>query len=139
MVARRQERPLKQTRRMCLGRWASVLALVAGLSGVSVAAAQSGPIGGVLGTTDSSAMLVPAEGVAEVRAGVSAGESLWAIPAGGQTAVYDHDGDNEEAEEEEEEGQEDGMLPGGQAEQRSQGLGDKAEARDEDHENSGGD
>jgi hypothetical protein len=121
---------------MCLGRWASVLALVAGLSGVNVAAAQSGPTAGVIGTTDSSAMLVFAEGAAGAWAGMSVGESLRAIQSAGQTAVYD-DADNEEAEEEEEEGQEDGLLPGGQAEQRSQALGDKAEGRDEDHENSG--
>jgi hypothetical protein len=136
MLARRQERPLKQTRRMCLGRWASVLALVAGLSGVNVAAAQSGPTVGVIGTTDSSAMLVFAEGAAEVRAGMSVGESLRAIQTAGQMAVYD-DGDNEEAEEEEEEGQEDGMLPGGQAEQRSQAVLEKGENATEDHENSG--
>ena len=134
MLASRQERLPKQTRRMCLGRWASVLALVAGLSGVSVAAAQSGPTGGVLGATDSSVLLVSAEGVAEARAGFAIEDGLRAIQTAGQAAVYD-DADNEEAEEEEEGGQEDGMLPDGQAEQRNQGLGDKAEYRDEDHDN----
>src|SRR6476659_6319093 len=133
MVARRQERPLKQARRMCLGRWASVLALVAGLSGVSVAAAQSGPAGGVVGMTDSSALLVYADGAAEARAGLLAEESPRAIQTAAQPALYDdEDADNDEEEEEEEE---DGLLPTGQAEQRSQGLGDKAEGRDEDHEN----
>ena len=134
MVARRQERPLKQTRRMCLGRWASMLALVAGLSGVSVAAAQPGPAGVVSGMTDSSALLVSAEGAVETRAGMSTWESLRSLQPASQTAVYD-DGDNEEAEEEEEGGQEDGLLPDGQAEQRVQGLGDKIEADDEDHDN----
>ena len=56
--------------------------------------------------------------------------------SGGQIGLYDDDEDHDnESLEEEEEGQEDGLLPGGQAEQRSQGLGDKAESKDEDHDN----
>jgi hypothetical protein len=118
---------------MYLGRWASVLALVAGLSGVSVAAAQSGPTGGGIGTTDGSAMLVSADAAVEARTGMSVGESLRAIQPAGQTAVYDEDADNEE---EEEEFEEDGLRPTGQAEQRSQSLYDKGEHKQEDHDNS---
>lgn len=84
-----------------------------------MAAAQSGWTGRVSGTTDSNVLLVFAEGVAEARVGMSVGESPRAIQLAGQTAVYDG-ADNEEAEEEEEEGQEDGLVPGGQAERRSQ-------------------
>jgi hypothetical protein len=101
-----------------------VIALVAGLSGVNVAVAQSGPTGGAIG-------------IAEARVGVSIEDSLRAIQPAAQPSFYDdEDADNEE--EEIEDGQEDGLLPGGQAEQRAQALGDKAEGRDEDHENSGG-
>jgi hypothetical protein len=99
-----------------------------------VAAAQSGPTIGALGATDSSALLVSAEGAAKARTGFAFEDSLRAIQTASQATVYD-DADNEEAEEEEEGGQEDGLLPDGQAEQRGQGLGDKAEGRDEDHDN----
>ena len=132
MLAPRQERPSQQTRpfrRIHLGRLASVLALVAGLSGASTAAAESGSAARAFGSTDqyTTALTAAADFV----------DALRAIPSGTQPGLYDEDDDNEEAEEEEE-GQEDGLLPGGQAEQRVQGLGDKAESRDEDHENSGG-
>ena len=137
MMARRQERLPRQTRLSGLGRWASALALVAGLSGVNVAAAQPGSDGNAIGAADGTLMLVQSGGAAEeLRTGLSSWESLRAIQTAGQAGFYeDAEADNEE----EEEGQEDGLLPGGQAEQRSQALGDKAEGRDEDHENSGGD
>ena len=110
MVAPQQEHAsprTRLTRLMLLGRWASVLAIVAGLSGASVAAADS-----------------------------SFGDEVQAIVSGGQIGKYDDGEDHDnEALEEEEEGQEDGLLPGGQAEQRAQGLGDKTESKDEDHEN----
>ena len=112
------------------GRWASVLALVAGLSGVDVAAAESRSTGSTIGSVDLYV-------AAALSGAFDDGESVRAILSGGQLGLYDEDADNEEMEEEEE-GQEDGLLPGGQAEQRVQGLGDKAESRDEDHENSGG-
>lgn len=125
MVARRQECPPNQGRRTILARWASVMALVAGLSGVSVAAAQAGPTVSVIGAADARAV-APIE------------EHLRTIQTVSQSSLYD-DADADNDEEEIEDGQDDGKLPGGQAEQRSQGLYDKAEGRQEDHENSGGD
>jgi hypothetical protein len=133
MVAPRQEQPSKQPRLlMHLGQVAGALALVIGLSGFGIATAESGS------TSQHTTALAGASGSLET---VVAQPSPSPMPspapsmAPPMAAGSSMDNDNE-AEEEEEEGQEDGLLPGGQAEQRSQGLGDKAEARDEDHENS---
>src|SRR6185436_19401541 len=117
MLAPRQEQPSKRTRLSRLtqaARWASVMALVAGLSGVSVVTAESPSTGSAVGSTDLYATTEsgPSSGL---------GEDVRAVLTGAQAGLYDDAMDNDN-EDEEEEGQEDGLLPGGQAEQRAQGL-----------------
>jgi hypothetical protein len=105
----------------------SVLALVAGLSGVNVVTAESPAIGSAVGSADLY-------GTRATGASFGSGEGLRAIVTGAPAGLYDDKADNDN-EAEEEEGQEDGLLPSGQAEQRAQALGDKAESKEEDHEN----
>lgn len=92
-------------------RWMSAFALVVALNGVSLADVQASS---VVAVTDGSQ-----------------------VTFAGQLSRLDalHDDMDNEEEEEAEEYEEDGLLPTGQAEQRAQGLGDKTEARDEDHDN----
>ena len=96
-------------------RWFSALALVVALQGV--------------GLTETQASVAPVA--------VSAADGSQATYAGplSRPDVLHDDMGNDEEEEEAEEYEEDGLLPTGQAEQRAQGLGDKAEAHDEDHDN----
>jgi hypothetical protein len=125
---------------MHLGQVAGALALVIGLSGFGVATAESGSAHVITGPTGqyTTALAGPAGPLEIVVAQPSPSPMPMPSPVPNMAPAMATDSgmDNDnEAEEEAEEGQADGLFPDGQAEQRAQGLGDKAEARDEDHEN----
>jgi hypothetical protein len=124
MLTRRQQCLSKPTRFARLGRLAGVFALVAGLYGLNAVVADAAP--------DSADGLTSYVDLAESSFLAIAGPSEYVDAFNAVAADNDNeDEDNEEAEEFEE----DGLLPSGQAEQRAQGLYDKAEAREEDHDN----
>lgn len=95
-------------------RWVSALALVVALTGLNVTAAQAGSVAERFSATDGSQVTL-------------AGQLS-------RLDVVQDDMDDKEAAEDEEY-EEDGLLPTGQGEQRAQSLGDKTEAKDEDHDN----
>ena len=115
----------------------SALALVVGLSGVNVAAAQSGATGNAGATGDVQAVQVGSSEVVEI---IVDGESsavdvraVASVPLNLNADVKEGDGEDEDAEEVEEE--EDGLRPTGQAEQRAQKIGERNETKGEDHDN----
>src|SRR2546430_1702639 len=79
-----------------LGRWLSLVALVAGLGSADGTAAQSGSIGGAIGSTQGTATVVHSDGQAEAaRSGlpVAAGDRIE-TGLGGATSVTFGDGSN---------------------------------------------
>jgi hypothetical protein len=127
MLARRPERLPKQTGLSRLGRWASVVALVAGMGGVSAAGTEASRLMTVSDLAELTAMVDHRD--ADLRASFGpASPPLLAVAA-------DEDADNEEKDEEEE-FEEDGLRPTGQAEQRDQKKGERSETKNEDSTNS---
>jgi hypothetical protein len=102
MFARRLVCLLNRAGLSGLGRWASALVLVVAVTGAHVAVAQGAAMDSGLKPVGSVVLAIAAD---------------------------DEDMDNEE---EPEEFEEDGLRPSGQAEQREQKKGEKAETRHED-------
>ena len=123
MSDRRQSGAAWLVRRLRLGRWVGVVLLVVGLIGVNVAVAQAGLSSPSLDAHDAAVAVV-----GQPEAGKRFG---FRVTAGVLSVAADDDGDNDN-EAEEEEFEEDGLLPTGQAEQRSQKKGEKAETKHED-------
>ena len=109
-----------------LGRWVGIVVLVVGLIGFNVAVAQAGTAGPALASQDGAARVV-GQSDADKRFALRAWSGVLGVAADDEV-----DNDNEE---EELEFEEDGLLPSGQAEQRAQKRGEKAETKHEDAPN----